>query len=265
MPVRSDEQIGRILDAVDQSSLKENTIIVMTSDHGWGMGEKDYLYKNSLWQESTRVPLIVRAPGIAKAGSTSLQPVSLIDIYPTLIDLCGLTTDTKKNTKGHSLDGHSMKPLLEDPKSSRWTGPDQALTALYKWRMKYNPPRESYSLRSADWRYIRYENAQEELYDTTNDPHEWHNLADNPQYAERLSVFRKHLQERLPKRGSIPPQPEWKPKDSNNPTANADAWKDKYFADHPAADANEDGKLSWSEYKAYRAKFDPVPENTPKR
>ena len=107
-----DEQIGRILDAVDNSPLKDNTIIILTSDHGWGMGEKDYLYKNSLWQESTHVPLIVRAPGVLKLDGLSTQPVSLIDIYPTLIDLCGLTGETRKNAKGHSLDGHSMRPLL---------------------------------------------------------------------------------------------------------------------------------------------------------
>ncbi len=108
-----DEQIGRILDAVDNSGLKDNTIIVLTSDHGWGMGQKDYLYKNSLWQEATRVPLIIRAPGIATAAGVSQHPVSLIDIYPTLIDVCGLTGETKKNDKGHSLDGHSLKPLAD--------------------------------------------------------------------------------------------------------------------------------------------------------
>jgi len=254
-----DEQIGRILDVVDQSPLKDNTIIVLTSDHGWGMGEKDYLYKNSLWQESTQVPLIVRAPGIVKQDAACGTPVSLIDLYPTLVDLCGLTGDTKKNDKGHALDGHSLKPLLNDPDAGQWSGPPAALTALYKWRMKHDPSRESYSLRSKDWRYIRYENGKEELYDTTSDPHEWHNLADKSEHADRLAGFRKRLLERLPKAGTIPPQPEWQPKDSNNPKANAEAWKDKYFAKHPRADANKDGKLTWPEYKAYRAKFDPEP------
>ena len=255
-----DEQIGRILDAVDQSSLKGNTIIVLTSDHGWGMGEKDYLYKNSLWQESTRVPLIVRAPGAARQDAICSLPVSLIDLYPTLVELCGLEGNTKKNDKGHALDGHSLKTLLEDPEAGQWPGPGEALTALYKWRMKYDPTRESYSLRSKDWRYIRYENGKEELYYTTSDPHEWHNLAGNAQHAERLDDFRKRLQARLPEPGNIPPQPVWQPKGSNNPKANAEAWKDKYFAKHPEADANKDGKLTWPEYKAYRAKFDPEPK-----
>lgn len=255
-----DEQIGRILDVVDQSTLKDNTIIVLTSDHGWGMGEKDYLYKNSLWQESTRVPLIVRSPGVAKQDVACAEPVSLIDLYPTLVDLCDLTGETMKNDKGHTLDGHSLKPLLENPETSQWTGPPEALTALYKWRMKYDPSRESYSLRSKDWRYIRYENGKEELYDTTSDPHEWHNLADRPVHAKRLREFRSRLQARLPQTGTIPPQPDWQPADSNNPKANAETWKDKYFTKHPKSDSNKDGKLTWSEYKAYREKFDPDPE-----
>ena len=259
-----DEQLGRILDVVDQSPLKGNTIIVLTSDHGWGMGEKDYLYKNSLWQESTQVPLIVRSPGLAKQDAACGTPVSLIDLYPTLVDLCGLTGNTRKNEKGHALDSHSLKPLLEDPEGGQWSGPAEALTALYKWRMKYNPSRESYTLRSKNWRYIRYENGKQELYDTASDPHEWHNLADKPEHSERLAGFRQRLLEQLPSPGTIPPQPEWQPKDSNNPKANAEAWKDKYFAKHPEADANKDGKLTWPEYKAYRAKFDPEPPKAKK-
>ena len=255
-----DEQIGRILDAVDQSQLKDNTIILLTSDHGWGMGEKDYLYKNSLWQESTQIPLIIRAPGVAQPGTDCSQPVSLIDVYPTLIDLCHLTDNTMKNDKGHALDGHTMRPLLQNPAKGQWTGPDAALTALYKWRMKYDPSRESYALRSRNWRYIRYENGKEELYQTGEDPLEWHNLAEQPEYAKQLASFRQRLQTRLPQPGRIPPQPEWIPKDTNNPKANAEAWKDKYFAKHPKADTNQDGKLTWPEYKAYRAKFDPPPK-----
>lgn len=181
-----DEQIGRILDVVDQSALKENTVIVLTSDHGWGMGEKDYLYKNSLWQESTQVPLIIRAPGVAKQNTVCDTPVSLIDLFPTFVDLCDLAGDTRKNDKGHVLDGHSLKPLLEGPEAGRWSGPPEALTALYKWRMQYDPSRESYSLRSKNWRYIRYENGKEELYATTNDPYEWHNLAGVSEHTERL-------------------------------------------------------------------------------
>ena len=196
-----DELVGHILDAVDNSPLKDNTIIVLTSDHGWGMGEKDYLYKNSLWQESTQVPLIVRAPGMARAGTRVDHPVSLIDLYPTLMDLCELTGNTQKNDKGRTLDGFSLKPFLENPCTNDWSGPDEALTALYKWARVYDPSQQSYALRSKDWRYIRYSNGKEELYHTAQDPYEWHNLADKPQQALRLKAFRKKLQTRVPNVG----------------------------------------------------------------
>jgi arylsulfatase A-like enzyme len=202
-----DEQVGRVLDVIEQSPLRDTTIIVFTSDHGWGMGEKDYLYKNSLWQESTRVPLVIAAPGVARAGGTTDLPVSLIDLYPTLLDLCGVPADTMKNERGHRLDGFSLKPLLVDPAADSWAGPDSALTALYKWREFYVPSRESYALRARDWRYIRYENGQEELYHTINDPLEWTNLASDPVHAAQLKSFRSQLAARIPNPGIIPPQP----------------------------------------------------------
>ena len=259
-----DEQVGKILDAVDRSSLKDNTVIILTSDHGWGMGEKNYLYKNSLWQESTRVPLVIRAPGVGKPDTVSSQPVSLIDIYPTLIDLCSISDNTTKNDKGHPLDGHSLKPLLEHPETGRWAGPESSLTALYKWRMQYDPSQESYSLRAKDWRYIRYENGTEELYSTKDDPFEWTNLANDPVHAKQLQKFRGELKERVPAAGTkTPPQPAFKPKQqvakTQQPVKSAAVWKSEYFKKHPAADVNKDSKLSWSEYKAYRTKFDPAP------
>ena len=254
-----DEQIGRILDVVDHSSLNENTIIVFTSDHGWGMGEKNYLYKNSLWQESTQIPLIIRSPGVSRRDTACDHPVSLIDLFPTLVDLCGLEGSTMKSDKGHPLDGHSLKRLLQDPELGEWDGPNAALTALYKWRMKYDPSEESYSLRFKDWRYIRYENGKEELYDTVADPFEWTNLAGQARHSRQLMEFRRDLKSRLPEKGRIPPQPDWQPKDANNPKADAEVWKDKYFKDHPAADANGDGKLTWPELKNYREKHDPPP------
>ncbi len=249
-----DEQIGRILNAIDESSLRENTIVIMTSDHGWGMGEKDYLYKNSLWQESTQIPLIIRAPGVTRPGTTCLTPVSLIDLFPTLVDLCDLTQDTQKNPQGHPLDGHSLKPLLENPQQGEWEGPRAALTALYKWRIKYNPAKESYALRYPDWRYIRYENGREELYNTSKDPLEWENLAAQTSYTQLLNQFRRDLLARLPKPEEIPQQPDWKPQDSNNPKQNGEEWKARYFRNHPEADTNGDGKLTWPELKAHRTK-----------
>lgn len=202
-----DEQIGRILDVIDASELSENTVIIFTSDHGWGMGEKDYLYKNSLWQESTRVPLIIRAPGVAAVDAISEQPVSLIDLYPTMVDLCDLVGDTRKNEQGHALDGHSLRPLLANPHIDEWDGHDTALTALYKWRERYDPGRESYALRSRGWRYIRYENGLEELYNTAVDPREWTNLAGDPAHTETLEIYRAKLRERVPPPGRDLPQP----------------------------------------------------------
>jgi iduronate 2-sulfatase len=220
-----DELIGGILDAVDNTHLKNNTIIVLTSDNGWGMGEKDYLYKNSLWQESTQVPLIVRAPGIAKPGGMAETPVSLIDLYPTLIDLCKLTGETKKNDKGRPLDGHSLRPFLENPQTDEWSGPDEVLTALYKWAKTYDPAEQSYSLRSKDWRYIRYSNGKEELYHDAEDPYEWNNLADNPEQASRLKSFRARLQARLPKPGTAPLQPAGRPASQASSEGDAEEWK----------------------------------------
>ena len=122
-----DDLVGDLLQALEETGLDENTIVIFTSDHGWGNGEKDYVYKNSLWQESTRVPLIVRAPGVSRAGKECERPVSLIDLYPTLIDLCGLPSSTQKNEKGRPLDGFSMKPLLKNPEKGKWEGPDLSL------------------------------------------------------------------------------------------------------------------------------------------
>ncbi|VGO19750.1 sulfatase [Pontiella sulfatireligans] len=241
-----DDQIGMILDAVDNSVLKKNTMIILTSDHGWGMGEKDYLYKNSLWQESTRVPLVIRAPGVSKTGEATDVPVSLVDLYPTLIDLCGLPSNTVKNDKGRPLDGHSLKPLLENPMSGKWDGPDAALTALYKWADYYDPAEQSYSLRFKDWRYIRYSNGKEELYHTAQDPKEWTNLALSPEYASQLATFREKLMIRIPK--SKP-----RPAPAKN---SGEAWKDAYFKKNPAADANKDGTLTWPEYQIHKKALD---------
>ena len=236
-----DDLVGQVLKAVDSSPLKDNTIIVFTSDHGWGMGEKDYLYKNSLWQESTRVPFIIRAPGVSKAGGSCELPVSLVDLYPTLLDLCGLPAGTTLNAKGRPLDGHSLKPLLKDPAKGTWDGPDAALTALYKWADYYDPAGQSYSQRYKDWRYVRYANGREELYHTAKDPHEWHNLASKPEHADRLTGYRKALLEIIPSR---PLSEEQK----------AARWKAQYFKKNPAADTNQDGKLSWPELNAHRKK-----------
>jgi iduronate 2-sulfatase len=181
---------------IDNSALKENTIIVVTSDHGWGNGPKDYVYKNALWEESTRVPLIIRAPGVGSEGTTANHPVSLIDLFPTLIDLCDLPKDTRRTEKGLTMDGYSLKPFLQDPTTKQWPGPQAALTAIHKWN-DHNPANQSYALRSENWRYIRYHTGAEELYDSINDPHEWKNLASDKKYQAVVKSFRSRLDARL--------------------------------------------------------------------
>ena len=189
-----DECIGRVVEAVDNSPFKDNTIIVVTSDHGWNMGEKDYLFKNSLWEESARVPLVIRAPGVAEPGGIAEHPVSLIDIYPTLVDLCGLQGDTRKNNKGARLDGYSLLPFLKDPKFGKWDGPDAALTMIYAGGYTGNDPsRQHWSVRTKKWRYILYNNGSEELYDHETDPYEWTNLCAQSRYREVKAQLRARI------------------------------------------------------------------------
>ena len=190
----ADANIGRVIDAVDNSPLKENTIIVFVSDHGWHMGEKDFIAKGTLWEESTRIPFIVRAPGITQAGQMAQHPISLIDLYPTLIDLCGLEGDTRKNSQGAKLGGHSIRPFLQNPESGTWDGPNAALSVIYAGKSAENvPEKQHWSVRTERWRYIRYNNGQEELYDHDNDPNEWTNLAGSPEYT----AVRKALNEEI--------------------------------------------------------------------
>ena len=245
-----DELIGKVLDFVDKSSLKDNTIIVFTSDHGWGMGEKGYLYKNSLWQESTRVPLIIRAPGLSSVGISCDVPVSLVDLYPTLLELCELPNNTMKNSKGRPLDGHSLVPLLKEERTKKWTGPEAVLTALYKWAKHYTPSEQSYSLKSKKWRYIRYANGKEELYDVNKDPKEWNNLALESEHAASLKSLKNRLLDRI----STTTQPAVPEKEIKK---DAEYWKSKFFEKYPEADTDKNGKLSWKEHKIHRAKIKP--------
>ena len=172
-----DDNVGQVMDALDQSSLKENTLVVLASDHGFHMGEKDYLYKISLWEESTRVPLIMRVPGVSIPDSKVKKVVSLIDVYPTLMDFCGLSDDTIKNEKGHAMDGHSLRTLIENPEAKSWKGEKPALTVVYAGpEFKNDPSLQHYAIRTDRYRYILYNNGKEELYDHQNDPSEWNNL-----------------------------------------------------------------------------------------
>lgn len=165
-----DHQLGRLLSALERSGAAKTTWIVLWSDHGWHLGEKQHWGKWTGWERSTRVPLILVPPKteaslFAKAGSQCDQPVSLIDLYPTLVELCGLKPPKK-------LDGWSLVPLLKDPKRAT----ERVVVSHFD--------RGNTSLRSKRWRYIRYKNGSEELYDHSLDRHEHNNLADNPKYAK---------------------------------------------------------------------------------
>jgi len=161
----TDAQVGRVLDAFEQSPYANNTIVVLWSDHGWHLGEKLHWRKHALWEEATHCYLSFMAPGLTKPGSRCDTPVGLYDMYPTLIDLCRL----KPNP---GLDGLSLMPLLKNPQAP-W---DRPVLTTYGW--------DNYALRSKRWRYIRYADGGEELYDHDKDQMEWHNLAGNPQYAQ---------------------------------------------------------------------------------
>src|SRR4029077_6660507 len=106
-----DMQVGRVLDALAASGLEKSTVVVLWSDHGWHLGEKGISGKNTLWERSTRVPLIFAGPGVA-AGAKCNRPAELLDLYPTLVELCGL-----KPREG--LEGHSLVPQLKDAGAGR--------------------------------------------------------------------------------------------------------------------------------------------------
>lgn len=168
-----DSQIGRVLDALRETGQEEKTIVVLWGDNGYHLGEKLITGKNTLWEPSTRVPLIFAGPGVAAGGRCS-QPVELLDIYPTLIELCGLAPRS-------DLEGTSLVPQLRDPKTPRER---PAITT-------HGPG--NHAVRSLRWRYIRYADGSEELYDMENDPHEWHNLAGDPRFAEVIAEHRRWL------------------------------------------------------------------------
>lgn len=159
----TDMNVGRLLDGLANSPRKDNTIIVLWGDHGWSFGEKEHWRKFALWEEPTRMPLIWVAPGVTRAGGLSQRTVDLMHVYPTLCELAGLPAP------GH-LEGTSIVPLLRDP-AAAWSLP--AITTH---------GRGNHAVRTEDWRYIRYANGDEELYDERKDPYEFTNLAGMKDY-----------------------------------------------------------------------------------
>ena len=174
-----DHQVGRVLDALDKGPHGGDTVVVLFSDHGYHLGEKDRVSKHSLWEESARVPLVVvpaksQGKQFGKAGQLCSKPVGLIDLYPTMLEMCGLPA--KKSNQGDSL-----VPLLRNP------------SADWRFATLTTYARGNHSLRSERHRYLRFEDGSEELYDHADDPNEWVNLAARPKHAKLLERFRREL------------------------------------------------------------------------
>jgi uncharacterized sulfatase len=169
-----DAQLGRVLDALDRLKLTENTIIVFWSDHGYLLGQHGQWMKQSLFEESARVPLLIAAPGFASAGKSSPRIVELLDLYPTLAELAGLAPP-----KG--LHGRSLRPLLENP-AAAWDKP--AFTQVKR------ASGSGRSIRTERWRYNDWGEKGAELYDEQNDPREERNLANDPAHAETIAELK---------------------------------------------------------------------------
>lgn len=167
----ADAMIGKILDSLEASEYADNTIVVLWSDHGFHLGQKAHWHKWTLWEQSTRIPFVIHVPGLTQKGSKTAEAVGDIHLFPTLLSLAGLPQ--KKE-----LDGSDLTPLLRDP-GIEWPYP--ALTMHFAGNV---------AVRSRDWRYIRYADGSEELYDHRNDPNEWNNLAGSREHA---AVIAEHL------------------------------------------------------------------------
>ena len=193
-----DAQLEMIVDALEQSDYANNTYIIFTSDHGYHLGEKQMLFKNTPWEKSARVPLIVYGPDI-QSGQKIVQPVSLVDLYPSINDWANLPNDPNIGTNGVELDGNSIRPLLERG-FGNWQGRSVALTSVASDK-KLKPAQpgratdQHHSVRSSRYRYILTAGGEEELYDHDADPHEWINLADDKQYTQTKKALRRELLE----------------------------------------------------------------------
>lgn len=165
-----DAQIGKVLDALDKSEYADNTIVVLWADHGYHLGEKNRFAKQAIWERDTRTVLMFKVPGAAK-GQTCDMSVQLVDIYPTLLELCGLDSNSQN-------DGHSLVPLLKNP-NALWDHLAVSAYGVGNW-----------SVRDRTHRYIVYEDGSEELYDMINDPHEWTNIAKLPESESIINRFK---------------------------------------------------------------------------
>lgn len=180
----ADAMVGRLMDALDASGRADDTIIVLWADHGFHLGQKDVWGKMTLWDESTRVPFIIVAPGVTTPGSRSDEAVSTHSIYPTLVELAGLERPAQ-------VDGTSLVPLLREP-GRVWD--DVAITTYGDYG--------NFTVRDDRYRYIVYADGSEELYDTESDPNQWTNLAGDP----RFDAIRRRLAGRIPPAESHAPE-----------------------------------------------------------
>jgi len=174
----ADYNIGRVLDALEASGHADNTLVVLVSDNGYHLGEKNHFEKSTLWSASARIPFTVRLPDGANAGTVNEATVGLIDLYPTLVEFCGLPAPRQ------SIEGISMKGILENP-GSGWRRPG---ITVYE--------EDQFSVTDGRFRYIRYEDGTEELYELANDPHEFSNRADDPVLAEEKARLKTWKPER---------------------------------------------------------------------
>jgi len=170
-----DAQVGRVLDVLDQRNLWEKTLVVFVGDHGYHTGERNWWNKGTLFERSCRAPLIIAAPGM-NGGQRSRSLVEFVDIYPTLMELCGVKPS-------HTLAGTSLLPVLADPSA---TVKDAAFT------LSTNGGKPSRSMRTERWRFTQWHDGSAELYDHTTDPEETHNLA--TQEPERVAKMTAALE-----------------------------------------------------------------------
>lgn len=196
----ADSQVGRVLDALDKSAAARNTIIVLWSDHGWHLGSKNHWHKWTLWEEATRVPFIIATPAQKQPGVASAEAVNVIDLFPTLATLCGLPQPA-------GMDGIDISPLVHDPASTRGRP------------VTIERSRGQSAVRDQRYRYIRYQDDSEELYDLQRDPHEWKNRANDPEMAAvkaRLAEFAtRDWQPAIPSKSAFRFDPKtytWEPK-----------------------------------------------------
>lgn len=194
-----DAQVGRVVAALDRLGLADQTVIVFTSDHGYHMGEHGLWQKMSLFEESARVPMLVVAPGVAAGGGVVESPVSQLDLYPTLAELCGIETPG-------NLQGQSLVPMLTDPQAS---GRGWALTQVT--RRGGGDRFFGYSIRTQRWRYTEWDEGRQgrELYDHDADPREQTNLALRPEHADTVrelaTELRAAVDATFPESGETPP------------------------------------------------------------